>query len=178
MTPGIGSFRLPQYHRCQRGRAAPRSRLPPATIRLSRNRIGMKSPAQTWVACRRLRSEEHTSELQSPAHLVCRLLLDKKKIILKISVFCISPLASRQLVPSVPYKSLHQTHATYTPDITCSVTELPSDCFFFVNDTATTEIYTLSLHDALPISRPPLGFRQLPPGVGGRGVSRVARMSD
>src|SRR6476469_10426544 len=25
---------------------------------------------------------------------------------------------------------------------------------FFFNDTATTEIYTLSLHDALPISRP------------------------
>src|SRR5947208_10468046 len=26
-------------------------------------------------------------------------------------------------------------------------------CFFFFNDTATTEIYTLSLHDALPISQ-------------------------
>src|SRR3712207_7599149 len=26
-----------------------------------------------------------------------------------------------------------------------------SICFFFFNDTATTEIYTLSLHDALPI---------------------------
>src|SRR3712207_8813972 len=26
-------------------------------------------------------------------------------------------------------------------------------CFFFFNDTATTEIYTLSLHDALPISK-------------------------
>src|SRR3712207_9410244 len=36
--------------------------------------------------------------------------------------------------------------------------------FFFFNDTATTEIYTLSLHDALPISagaaqrRPPLSL--------------------
>src|SRR5690348_18056598 len=29
---------------------------------------------------------------------------------------------------------------------------LPSSFFFFFNDTATTEIYTLSLHDALPIS--------------------------
>src|SRR5215469_17923375 len=29
---------------------------------------------------------------------------------------------------------------------------LPSFFFFFFNDTATTEIYTLSLHDALPIS--------------------------
>src|SRR3712207_7620519 len=30
----------------------------------------------------------------------------------------------------------------------CSIILL---CFFFFNDTATTEIYTLSLHDALPI---------------------------
>src|SRR6266581_9233272 len=30
-------------------------------------------------ARRRPRSEEHTSELQSPVHLVCRLLLEKKK---------------------------------------------------------------------------------------------------
>src|SRR5438309_6762781 len=29
--------------------------------------------------------------------------------------------------------------------------------FFFFNDTATTEIYTLSLHDALPICAPKLG---------------------
>src|SRR2546426_7275675 len=29
---------------------------------------------------------------------------------------------------------------------------LPVTVFFFFNDTATTEIYTLSLHDALPIS--------------------------
>src|SRR2546425_12799426 len=31
-------------------------------------------------------------------------------------------------------------------------THLPIFFFFFFNDTATTEIYTLSLHDALPIS--------------------------
>src|SRR2546429_5742523 len=29
---------------------------------------------------------------------------------------------------------------------------MPAPYFFFFNDTATTEIYTLSLHDALPIS--------------------------
>src|SRR2546422_2446889 len=33
--------------------------------------------------------------------------------------------------------------------------------FFFFNDTATTEIYTLSLHDALPISE-----TRIPPGRG------------
>src|SRR5258708_8655511 len=31
---------------------------------------------------------------------------------------------------------------------------IPALFFFFFNDTATTEIYTLSLHDALPISLP------------------------
>src|SRR3712207_7053206 len=35
--------------------------------------------------------------------------------------------------------------------------------FFFFNDTATTEIYTLSLHDALPICRGP---RQRPRAAG------------
>src|SRR5258708_28371991 len=38
-------------------------------------------PQQTALSTRSAtRSEEHTSELQSPDHLVCRLLLDKKKI--------------------------------------------------------------------------------------------------
>src|SRR5256885_4582498 len=32
-----------------------------------------------FTACRSPRSEEHTSELQSPCNLVCRLLLEKKK---------------------------------------------------------------------------------------------------
>src|SRR5687767_15398534 len=32
-----------------------------------------------WLALTTLRSEEHTSELQSLAYLVCRLLLEKKK---------------------------------------------------------------------------------------------------
>src|SRR2546430_4895440 len=50
----------------------------------------------------------------------------------------------------------------------------PSDIFFFFNDTATTEIYTLSLHDALPISSShgaaPLGERDV-----GRGTTRRHR---
>src|SRR5690348_104546 len=35
---------------------------------------------------KRLRSEEHTSELQSPVHLVCRLLLEKKKIEVAVNI--------------------------------------------------------------------------------------------
>src|SRR2546422_6378557 len=34
----------------------------------------------------RLRSEEHTSELQSRLHLVCRLLLEKKKIMKQLNI--------------------------------------------------------------------------------------------
>src|SRR2546427_12510098 len=52
----------------------------------------------------------------------------------------------------------------------------PTMFFFFFNDTATTEIYTLSLHDALPISQgpgrdPPVGpaaVRDGPPGGAAR----------
>src|SRR5258708_20308020 len=32
-----------------------------------------------FLSCKSVRSEEHTSELQSPDHLVCRLLLEKKR---------------------------------------------------------------------------------------------------
>src|SRR5207244_9647029 len=39
-------------------------------------RGGAARATREWDA---LRSEEHTSELQSPDHLVCRLLLEKKK---------------------------------------------------------------------------------------------------
>src|SRR2546425_7331396 len=42
----------------------------------------------------------------------------------------------------------------------CNTSDYASLFFFFFNDTATTEIYTLSLHDALPISRH--GHRALP----------------
>src|SRR2546426_5193829 len=42
--------------------------------------------------------------------------------------------------------------------------------FFFFNDTATTEIYTLSLHDALPIS--PRPERHDRGGPGGRARAR------
>src|SRR5256885_5509537 len=38
-------------------------------------RLRCEMPVESW----RFRSEEHTSELQSPCNLVCRLLLEKKK---------------------------------------------------------------------------------------------------
>src|SRR6266487_6164217 len=54
----------------------------PKSIRSPENRqalpVDRPSVHQFRPLCRS-RSEEHTSELQSPVHLVCRLLLEKKK---------------------------------------------------------------------------------------------------
>src|SRR5256885_7107782 len=44
------------------------------------------------------RSEEHTSELQSPCNLVCRLLLEKKKLLLQ-SVCFTSPIVLQIIIP-------------------------------------------------------------------------------
>src|SRR5256885_12147481 len=45
---------------------------------LSRIMRGAVTPTAIDVTAPRMRSEEHTSELQSPCNLVCRLLLEKK----------------------------------------------------------------------------------------------------
>src|SRR6266404_6801212 len=63
-------------------RRPPRSTLFPYTtlFRSSRRRCRCPSPPRRRACRPRLRrSEEHTSELQSLAYLVCRLLLEKKK---------------------------------------------------------------------------------------------------
>src|SRR5256885_5435490 len=58
------------HQSCSSSRAAPRSRLAAASS-------GLLATSRSAAG---LRSEEHTSELQSPCNLVCRLLLEKKKI--------------------------------------------------------------------------------------------------
>src|SRR5437762_3827124 len=72
-------------------RPPPRSTLFPYTTLFRSNPLRLLPPALLFArACRlspdgffsfRSRSEEHTSELQSPMYLVCRLLLEKKKYI-------------------------------------------------------------------------------------------------
>src|SRR3989475_8519684 len=47
--------------------------------------------------------------------------------------------------------------------------------FFFFNDTATTEIYTLSLHDALPILRFPIRGRQSPVDISSKKLPGALR---
>src|SRR5437870_6970240 len=72
--------RIPQPRGCQSRRAALICNLEVANMndRIEK-RIELRVPiARAWRAL--TRSEEHTSELQSRGHLVCRLLLEKKKI--------------------------------------------------------------------------------------------------
>src|SRR6201993_3662060 len=81
------------------------------------------------------RSEEHTSELQSPCNLVCRLLLEKKK-----NGSTVRPLEAygRGDRNSVK-KSLKRADE-----------KILGRLLFFFNDTATPETYPLPLHAALP----------------------------
>src|SRR5262245_65292813 len=62
-------------------RRPPRSTLFPYTtlFRSTRADVCLGCGRGWWPRARGMRSEEHTSELQSLRHLVCRLLLEKKK---------------------------------------------------------------------------------------------------
>src|SRR5471030_648098 len=104
-------------------------------------------PRPSGCPCERARwrSEEHTSELQSLRHLVCRLLLEKKKRGLK----------NKNIEKADSEKTEKVVHVdaeirNYEQQLLYFQKE-NNFLFFFFNDTATTEIYTLSLHDALPI---------------------------
>src|SRR3954462_12859391 len=102
-------------------------------------------------ACKKkaLRSEVHTSELQSHDNLVCRLLLEKKKIAPSATDKAValeaappSPPRWRRRTPPPPFSHAPRSAIVPPPSVSYQ---------FFFNDTATTEIYPLSLHDALPI---------------------------
>src|SRR5256885_8996850 len=49
--------------------------------------VERRAPEHRAVTHHAIRSEEHTSELQSPCNLVCRLLLEKKKIAYIVASF-------------------------------------------------------------------------------------------
>src|SRR3982750_1924287 len=103
------------------------------------------------MSSRAMRSEEHTSELQSLTNLVCRLLLEKKKNYLHMGAGH-RPLAR---CPHKPTRALcagsvvlcggnsRQPQAGYLG--------LFRGFFFFFNDTGPPEIYPLPPPAALPI---------------------------
>src|SRR4029078_11779725 len=96
------------------------------------------------------RSEEHTSELQSLAYLVCRLLLEKKNTDSRSTSRHQYTGASIHSSERYTRRSLRFGLETLL-SFPLSLPPRSRVSVFFFNDTATTEIYTLSLHDALPI---------------------------
>src|SRR5260370_1259713 len=95
----------------------------------------------------RYTSAAHTTELQS--HL-------KPAAPLPLVTMFLTAVSTPRVVPTGgPVAEIRSTsvRSTSVKLITPLSLRLPAGltCFFF-NDTATTEIYTLSLHDALPIS--------------------------
>src|SRR5438093_1531279 len=110
-----------------------------ALAMIERGRAAVDAAGHQYSAAdHRQRSEEHTSELQSLTNLVCRLLLEKKKKNNRTR-------ADITQDSSSVITTLYGQHSLLDADLYCSYR-------FFFNDPATTEIYTLSLHDALPIS--------------------------
>src|SRR5205807_10319555 len=71
----------------QRFLARYRPLLPPWFLDAARAALteSKRTPAASRNQGGRSRSEEHTSELQSPCNLVCRLLLEKKKFATRVS---------------------------------------------------------------------------------------------
>src|SRR3712207_8449403 len=74
LAAGAGQLCEHAAHRRCRRRGEP---TPPLPLALVERFVEPRLPQRQEVA---LRSEEHTSELQSRQYLVCRLLLEKKKI--------------------------------------------------------------------------------------------------
>src|SRR6266581_4540560 len=91
------------------------------------------------------RSEEHTSELQSPVQLVCRLMLEKKK-----TTDVRDRTRRHHALQNFAADGILET-AKASDDMKKANWNYSRYDSLLFNDTATTVIYTLSLHDALPI---------------------------
>src|SRR6266536_2851768 len=131
-------------------RRPPRSTLFPYTT-LFRSLIAHSPSVTCWAErgdkMNNERSEEHTSELQSRVDIVCRLLLEKKKNTIASRI---RPAPSANVKPATSPATVSPTRPAMK-NSAVSRRDAPARSSFFFNDTATTEIYTLSLHDALPI---------------------------
>src|ERR1022692_2667987 len=134
-------------------RRPPRSTLFPYTMLFrsqTQGPVAAGVPAEQGGTCRRHRSEEHTSELQSPCNLVCRLLLEKKK----------KSIIAQDARPAVAV-FLKDWHVLLQDPTIRGHTPAPAgrcgrylyfllSFFFFLNKRATPEIYPFSLPAALP----------------------------
>src|SRR5260363_347911 len=94
------------------------------------------------------RSDEHTSELQSPDNIVCRLLLEKKKTSNKRKHRKRFEAAAQVFEDSFAISIQDQVE---NGDEGWKTLCLYGNFVLFFKETTTCDIYTLSLHDALPI---------------------------
>src|SRR5437762_10515349 len=81
-APSTGCCRRASPERTAKGERLSMARKnpkPPRAARIAPGAAPAPGPLDLEEARGRIRSEEHTSELQSPMYLVCRLLLEKKK---------------------------------------------------------------------------------------------------
>src|SRR3982750_807498 len=132
----------------------------------------------TAAASLAARSEEHTSELQSRSDLVCRLLLEKKKHRRdRRSNPDWLPCAEHVRRAGRRHVVLRPPRAAQRPLRHCQERAAGLRVFFF-NDPGPTEIYPLSLHDALPICLAQRAARRRAGGAGGRGAPARRRDDD
>src|SRR4051795_11451124 len=106
-------------------------------------------PSSACQTC--ARSEEHTSELQSHSHLVCRLLLEKKKNHETGAGTSQATAVYNHTKKTQVWRSVSTTVALTFVDTGLCPCPTVRFIFFFFNDPGTTEIYPLSLPAALPI---------------------------
>src|ERR1039457_4069130 len=97
------------------------------------------------------RSEEHTSELQSPCNLVCRLLLEKKKTNLDVTFAYFHNLMNACLVLTCMSATNLDVASATLPNWLNSSMDLICFSFFFLNDPPPAEINPFPPHDPLPI---------------------------
>src|SRR6202167_706800 len=97
------------------------------------------------------RSEEHTSELQSPGDLVCRLLLEKKKRAITSPRTRSRVNGDQQVYTRAHALASSLLRIASAPTVRPAVRSCSSYVFFFLNDRAPPEISPLPLPDALPI---------------------------
>src|SRR4030042_933260 len=136
-------------------RRPPRSTLFPYTT-LFRSAFPHMKPTRGWtMACPQrtisMRSEEHTSELQSRLHLVCRLLLEKKKQTTKTSYRShTNTCGEKREYWRTAACATRYTQKRRAPDPALfSSNDL--FLFFFLNDRGPPEIYPFPHPAAFPI---------------------------
>src|ERR1039458_6562525 len=108
-------------------------------------------PDRRLTGWRSRRSEEHTSELQSLRHLVCRLLLEKKKKQIRENRRGLSSCVLALKIARCAAEASAGTLNAHLHRLVAGISHLSWFFFFFFNDGAPPEIYPFPLPAPFPI---------------------------